>query len=152
MCAGNCSTCLFINFYKLYYEIRHLWLLKSVKSMHCFKTDNCRELLSFLASRVLIVPFSAWKWSDASVVLAGHLHNAGSLGNITCSPKWSVKIPDLGKEAGGGESSKCFSFSFWVYARRGHRQVYCFHSLPFDHKDLHFNPSQAELQKMYLIW
>ena len=48
ICVSKCLTCLFY-FYKLYYEIRRLWLLKNVKSVYSFKTDNCLELLSFQA-------------------------------------------------------------------------------------------------------
>lgn len=46
ICVSKCLTCLFY-FYKLYYEIRRLWLLKNVKSVYSFKTDNCLVLLSF---------------------------------------------------------------------------------------------------------
>lgn len=97
----------FFYFHKLYYEIWCLWLLRNVKSMYSFQTDNCRELLCLSASIVFIVPFSHWKWSDALVVLAGHLHNTGSFGSVTCSPKHSVLDSALWEKKDANTLSLC---------------------------------------------
>lgn len=136
ICVSKCLTCLFY-FYKLYYEIRRLWLLKNVKSVYSFKTDNCLVLLSFQAPGLGKAGFPAWQWMVACLRswfascrwqgrgIPWGLHKVGLLDtdHLPCGE--------------GGKSTSLFISSSWGCQ---HDVMISFPALPCDVRDQHFNP------------